>query len=129
MENLKTELTKTNGIEENANETLKIISNTREYVPRKISSNEESKQPQTRKESKAYSKFDKYDTSYTFTKPLSQVHNKYDYINNDPKKEKRTKAYSIHENYYQPHDFMPLNKNYNFDNNNLNASKFFYKQS
>ena len=125
VENLKWELTKTYEIEEKSKETLNTISNPREYVPRKMSSNEEKKQPQTRKDSMAYSKFDKYDSNYTYTKPLSTIHNKYDYFNHDPKKEKRSKAYSIHENYYQPHAFIPLNKNYNFDNSNMSKSKIF----
>ena len=43
-------------------------------------------------------------------------------INNYQQYEKRSKAYSIHENYYQPHTFIPLNKNYKIEDNKRESS-------
>jgi hypothetical protein len=131
VENLKRDLTHSEESQEKAKESHKIISNPKEYAPRKISANEEYKELQFCKDSNTYSKFDKHDPHYGYTKPVAYVHNKYDFVNDpntfkhNPKKEKRSKAYSIHENYYQPHAFIPLNKNYNLDNIKTIPSNIF----
>jgi hypothetical protein len=135
-ENLKRDLTYSEeNNEENIShkkDTSKIISNTKEYAPRKLSANEENKQNLTYPRKESYSKFDEHDLYSSHAKqqrPSAPYNNKFDMVyegkklNKNQQSEKRSKAYSIHENYHQPHAFVPLNKNYKIEDNYTESSK------
>ena len=104
-----------------------MILNSKEYVPRKLSAVEDAKQGSIRKDSLSYSKFDLNEPQYPNPRGSAYINNKFDTVNDQETfkqlNEKRLKSYSIHENYHQPHSFVPLNKNYDLDNARSESSK------